>query len=193
MHSALAVPSHEVYSNVEASRSSAKENQPSFAATRTTVNSAPAAVKAEPPPKAAPSQKAAAAAPADLAPKIGPLGLQERAAPKAEPKLVRKAPQAQSLPTLPTTPEEPAGALEQKLAAGAPRPGERRKRAPNPKKKSMGRESINSWLSRENFIHSQWTHLIHPRNAGGDAGAPVVRAFNPPEPLLGRAPRDGEF
>lgn len=53
-------------------------------------------------------------------------------------------------------------------------------------------KSVASWLAKENWIGTQWTQLMHPRKAGEGDG-PVLRAFNPPEPPLGREPKKGEW
>merc|ERR1719231_572033 len=80
-------------------------------------------------------------------------------------------------------------ALEAKLALGAAKDGQR-KRSPAKPGKRASKKSISNWRQREEWIGTQWTKLMQPR---GHQDGPVLRPFNPPEPPLGRVPKDGEW
>jgi len=83
--------------------------------------------------------------------------------------------------------EKPAKTLEAKLAEGGPK---ERKRSPAKPGKRASKKSISNWRQREEWIGTQWTKLMKPR---GPQEGPVLRPFNPPEPPLGRVPKDGEW
>jgi hypothetical protein len=97
---------------------------------------------------------------------------------------LRNAPveRSSSVPALPA-----AKTLEEKLAEGGPK---ERKRSPAKPGKRASKKSISNWRQREEWIGTQWTKLMKPR---GPQEGPVLRPFNPPEPPLGRVPKDGEW
>jgi hypothetical protein len=100
---------------------------------------------------------------------------------------LRKAPAEQI--AAPEKLAKEAKTLEAKLAEGAPKDGQR-KRSPAKPGKRASKKSISNWRQREEWIGTQWTKLMKPR---GPQEGPVLRAFNPPEPPLGRMPKDGEW